>query len=68
MRHTQTLALTVAAIQEETGFSENHIRNLIARRELSCVRSGRAIRVLRRDLEAYLEANRVPAVGEDTHE
>ena len=67
MKHTPAaLALTVSALQAETGFSENHIRNLIARKELPCVRSGRAIRVLRRDLEDYLNRNRIPGREEQS--
>ena len=52
------LSITVAAAAQATGFSENYIRLLVARRALPSVRVGRAVRLLVRDLEEFLNRHR----------
>ena len=47
--------LTVQEVALYTRLSPRHVRRLIARGELRVTRMGRAIRVHRRDLDAYLD-------------
>ena len=64
MRQTEVLqrpprlSVTVAEAADATGLSENYMRVLISQQRLPCVRVGRAVRVLVRDLEQFLESNR----------
>jgi excisionase family DNA binding protein len=60
---TPKLSLTVAEAALSTGFSENYIRLLLTRRVLPCVRVGRAVRVLVRDVEEFLRQHRHAAGG-----
>ena len=55
---TSRLSVTVAEAARSTGFSENYIRLLMSRRALPCVRVGRAVRLLVRDLEEFLREHR----------
>jgi excisionase family DNA binding protein len=57
------LSLTIAEAAISTGFSENYIRLLMTRRVLPCVRVGRAVRVLVRDVEEFLRLHRHAAGG-----
>lgn len=67
MKHTKTLqqtpklSVTVAEAARSTGFSENYIRLLVARRLLPHVRVGRAVRLMVDDLERFLEQHRQAA-------
>jgi excisionase family DNA binding protein len=55
---TPKISLTVAEAAEATGLSKNYLRLLIATGSLPCVRVGRAIRILVRDLEQFLQDRR----------
>jgi excisionase family DNA binding protein len=57
-RSSPRISLTVAETAKATGLSETYLRLLIARHNLPCVRVGRAVRVLVRDLESFLAGNR----------
>jgi excisionase family DNA binding protein len=64
IRHsTAKISITVPDAAQATGFSENYLRLLIARRELPHVRVGRAVRVLVTDLETFLQQHRQGAYG-----
>ena len=55
--------LTNAADADLLQIKERLLRELVARRELPCVRVGdRLLRYRRSDLEAYLEAKSIPAL------
>jgi excisionase family DNA binding protein len=56
---TPRISLTIPEAAGATGFSENYVRLLIARRTIAHVRVGRAIRVMVSDLERFLEQHRV---------
>jgi excisionase family DNA binding protein len=45
--------LSVPALAAYWGVSERHVRNLVERGELPCIRVGRVYRIRRRDIEAY---------------
>lgn len=55
------LSVTVPDAARATGFSENYLRLLIARRVLPHVRVGRAVRVTVYDLEQFLQQHRQEA-------
>ena len=55
---TPKLSVSISDAAEATGFSENYLRLLISRRELSYVRVGRAVRIMVRDLERFLQEHR----------
>lgn len=52
------LSITVAEAARTTGFSQNYLRLLMSRKDLPCVRVGRAVRVLVTDLEKFLRSHR----------
>ena len=58
---TPKLSITVPDAAQATGFSENYLRVLIARRQLPYVRVGRAVRLMVDDLERFLQQHRQPA-------
>lgn len=55
------LSVRVPEAARATGFSENYIRLLIAKRLLPHVRVGRAVRVLVTDIERFLQQHRQEA-------
>jgi len=52
----QPLLLHVSEVCDLTGYSKAHVHRLIARGELACVRSGRAVRVPRGSLLRWIAA------------
>jgi excisionase family DNA binding protein len=60
--HDTPPTLGVPAITKITGLSRPTIYKLISDRKLACLRVGRSVRVLRQDLEQFLESARQPAV------
>jgi excisionase family DNA binding protein len=54
-----TLALSIQDCAEETGLSTQHIRRLVASKQLPASRIGSRIVVKREDLERLLDANRL---------
>jgi excisionase family DNA binding protein len=60
-QQTPKLSVTVAEAARSTGFSQNYIRLLIARRLLPHVRIGRAVRLMVGDLEQFLQEHREAA-------
>lgn len=58
------VSLTVADAALATGLSASYLRLLIARRQLPCVRVGRAVRLLVADVEVFLHSHRCEALGE----
>ncbi len=59
------LSITVPDASQATGFSENYLRLLIARRVLPHIRVGRAVRLMVTDLEGFLAKHRQPAYDPD---
>jgi excisionase family DNA binding protein len=53
------LALTIRGSAEATGYSENYIRLLVARKTLPAVRVGRSLRIRVTDLDDFLMRHRV---------
>lgn len=51
--------LTIAETAERLNTSDRHVRELIARRDLSYLKVGRLVRIDTDDLDAWLEAHRV---------
>lgn len=58
---TPRLSITVPDAARASGFSENYLRLLIARRALPHVRVGRAVRAMVTDLESFLQQHRQEA-------
>jgi excisionase family DNA binding protein len=59
---TPRLSVTVPEAARATGFSENYLRLLISRRMLPHIRVGRAVRVMLKDLEQFLQQHRQEAL------
>lgn len=56
--------LTLALVAEQLDVSLRTVERLVARGELAVVRVGRQVRVRPQDLDAYLEAARLPTTAE----
>lgn len=52
---------TLETVSEITGFSPSTLRRAIRRRNLACIRCGRAIRISEADLTAFLTRHRKAA-------
>lgn len=56
--------LTLAQVAEQLAVSLRTVERLVARGELAVVRVGRQVRVRPQDMDAYLDAARLPTTAE----
>ena len=61
-RRVETGLLDLVQASRYLGTSERHLRRLWQERRIAAVKVGRRVRFTRRDLDAYIDANRYRAV------
>ena len=59
--------LDIPAVADRLGTSERHIRELIYRRDIPYTKVGRLVRFYPEDVEAWLQAHRVPVESGAAH-
>ena len=58
----QDKLLTVEAAADRMGTSVRFVRRLIAERRIEFIKLGRLVRIAESDIDAFIEAGRMPAI------
>jgi excisionase family DNA binding protein len=61
-RKGQETLLTVEAAAERMGTSVRFVRRLVAERRIGFIKLGRLVRIAESDIDAFIEAGRMPAI------